>query len=51
MEDVIYSQSTNETEGDHWLNDSKKKNILFSVIAIGQLLGTLPLVSLFAQSD
>ncbi|VDM54299.1 unnamed protein product [Angiostrongylus costaricensis] len=28
----------------HWLNDPTKKNLLFSVVAIGQLLGTLPVV-------
>ncbi|KAJ1347758.1 hypothetical protein KIN20_002907 [Parelaphostrongylus tenuis] len=39
MEDVIHSKSTNETEGDHWLNNSNKRNVLFSIIAIGQLLG------------
>ncbi|KAJ1347674.1 hypothetical protein KIN20_002801 [Parelaphostrongylus tenuis] len=46
MEDVVHSQSTNETEEGHWLNDPKKKSVLFSVIAIGQLLGTFPIVSL-----
>ncbi|KAJ1347631.1 hypothetical protein KIN20_002739 [Parelaphostrongylus tenuis] len=45
MEDVVHSQSTNETEEGHWLNDPKKKSVLFSVIAIGQLLGTFPIVS------
>uniref|UniRef100_A0A158PLW6 MFS domain-containing protein n=1 Tax=Angiostrongylus costaricensis TaxID=334426 RepID=A0A158PLW6_ANGCS len=34
---------------DHWLNDPKKKNLLFSVVAIGQLLGTLPIILLMRK--
>ncbi|KAK6051411.1 hypothetical protein COOONC_11084 [Cooperia oncophora] len=43
MQDVVESQSSNTTEG-HWLENPAKKNALFSVVAVGQLLGTLPII-------
>ncbi|KAK6740896.1 hypothetical protein RB195_009008 [Necator americanus] len=44
MQDVVTSQTTNGTENSHWLNDPKRKNVLFSVVAVGQLIGTIPIV-------
>ncbi|KAK6740898.1 hypothetical protein RB195_009009 [Necator americanus] len=44
MQDVVTSQTTNGTENSHWLNDPKRKNLLFSVVAVGQLIGTIPIV-------
>ncbi|PIO68662.1 transporter, major facilitator family protein [Teladorsagia circumcincta] len=43
MQDVVESQKTNTT-GEHWLENPGKKNALFSVIAVGQLFGTVPIV-------
>ncbi|KAL6727638.1 hypothetical protein Aduo_009500 [Ancylostoma duodenale] len=44
MQDVVAAQTTNGTENSHWLNDPARKNVLFSVVAVGQLIGTLPIV-------
>ncbi|KIH62632.1 hypothetical protein ANCDUO_07084 [Ancylostoma duodenale] len=51
MQDVVAAQTTNGTENTtehaisgHWLNDPARKNVLFSVVAVGQLIGTLPIV-------
>ncbi|CAJ0597759.1 unnamed protein product [Cylicocyclus nassatus] len=44
MDDVktdYYSENKNTTEV-HWLDSSKRKNALFSAIAIGCILGTVP---------
>ncbi|WKX99015.1 hypothetical protein Q1695_014130 [Nippostrongylus brasiliensis] len=45
MQDVVQEQSQNSSEV-HWLDDPAKKNALFSVVAVGQLAGTIPVVPL-----
>lgn len=45
MQDVVESQATNATEV-HWLENPTKKNALFSVVAVGQLIGIIPVVPL-----
>ncbi|XGW18446.1 hypothetical protein V3C99_002794 [Haemonchus contortus] len=43
MRDVVESQTSNATE-DHWLENPAQKNALFSIVAVGQLIGTIPIV-------
>ncbi|KAK5976681.1 hypothetical protein GCK32_013463 [Trichostrongylus colubriformis] len=50
MQDVIESQTRNATKG-HWLEDPTKKNALFSIIAVGQLIGTIPIVPIMQGID
>lgn len=45
MDDVIAAQSTNSPEGVHWLRSTSHINTLFSAIAAGSLIGTLPIMT------
>ncbi|KAK6031168.1 hypothetical protein OSTOST_02682, partial [Ostertagia ostertagi] len=49
MDDVIESQWSNSSGETHWLQSPSHTNALFSAIAIGSLVGTLPLMMWVAQ--
>ncbi|VDK60149.1 unnamed protein product [Cylicostephanus goldi] len=44
MQDVVDSQAKINPAHRHWLNDPAKKNALFSVVAVGTLIGLAPIV-------
>ncbi|CAJ0599888.1 unnamed protein product [Cylicocyclus nassatus] len=44
MQDVVDSQAIADPAQRHWLNDAAKKNALFSIVAVGTLIGLAPIV-------
>ncbi|CAJ0961287.1 unnamed protein product, partial [Mesorhabditis belari] len=49
-EDNVKQMTSNETDkSEHWLEQASKKNLLFSAIALGSLLGTFPLIHIMQR--